>query len=106
MRMIDASFDFRTDALGRDPDEYSPTLCRYHRQIWSRRLPNGERFDLAEAGQRAYLLHRSHLGEFAVGSDSVIPRYTRWKSMQGIIGQVSTTDSEQFRTIGYTIGAT
>lgn len=40
-----------------------------------------------------------------MGSDSAIPTYTRWKSMQRIIDQVSATDSEQFRTIGYTIGA-
>ena len=38
---IDIAFDFRTDAGGKDPDAYSPTLRRYHRLLWSKRLPGG-----------------------------------------------------------------
>src|SRR5688500_10206575 len=29
--VIDTSFDFRTDACGKDPDAHSPTLRRYHK---------------------------------------------------------------------------
>lgn len=38
--MIDTSFDLRTDASG-DADTYSPTMRRYHRLLWSKRLPGG-----------------------------------------------------------------
>ena len=39
--LIDTSFDFRTDASGKDPDAYSPTLRQYHRLLWSKPLPSG-----------------------------------------------------------------
>ena len=38
---IDANFDMRSDANGRDPDESSKTLRRYHQLLWSKPLPNG-----------------------------------------------------------------
>lgn len=41
--MIDITFDFRSDARGRDPDAYSPTLNAYHKILWSKELPNGEK---------------------------------------------------------------
>jgi hypothetical protein len=102
--MIDTSFDFRTDAFGKDPDSHSPTLRRYHRQLWSRTLQSGARFDLVDTTPGAYLHHRSELGEFFLASDSVIPTFTRWQSMQGVISQLPEVENEEFRTIGYTIG--
>ncbi len=102
--MIDTSFDFRTDASGKDPDSRRPTLRRYHQQLWSRPLPSGGRFDLVDTTPGVYLHHRSELGEFFLASDSVIPTFTRWKSMQSIINQLSDVENEAFRTIGYTIG--
>ena len=34
--LLDVTFDFRTDTrAGGDPDALSPTLRRYHRQLWS-----------------------------------------------------------------------
>jgi hypothetical protein len=101
--MIDTSFDFRTDASGKDPDSHSPTLRRYHRQLWSKPLPSGARFDLIDTTPGAYLHHRSELGEFFLASDSVIPTFTRWASMQRIISQIPEVENEAFRTIGYTI---
>ena len=70
--LIDTSFDFRRDAVGKDPDAYSVTLCRYHKLLWSRVLSNGALFDL-EVSRRhgAYALHhRSGLGEFSLTSDN------------------------------------
>ena len=40
---IDTSFDFTTDAHGKDPDSYSITLQRYHQTLWSKELPCGEK---------------------------------------------------------------
>jgi len=62
--VIDTSFDFRTDACGKDPDVYSPTLRRYHKLLWSKALPSGLLFDLDDTVRRVYLHHRSELGEF------------------------------------------
>jgi hypothetical protein len=46
---IDITFDFRTDATGKnpDPDASSPTLLRYHHLLWSKPLPSGKPFELA-----------------------------------------------------------
>ena len=101
---IDTSFDFRSDARGRDPDAHSATLRRYHRQLWSKPLPCGRAFDLAEGLPGAYLHHRSDVGEFVLSSDSVIPSFTRWKSMSHVVGQFPEEENEAFRAIGYTIG--
>lgn len=102
--LIDTSFDFRSDARGRDPDAHSATLRRYHRQLWSKPLPCGRAFDLAEGVPGAYLHHCSDVGEFILSSDSVIPSFTKWKSMRHVIGQFPEDENEAFRTIGYTIG--
>lgn len=41
---IDITFDFRTDASGKnpEPDASSPTLLRYHHLLWSKSLPSGK----------------------------------------------------------------
>lgn len=102
--VIDTSFDFRTDASGKDPDAHSPTLRRYHKQLWSRTLPNGRLLDLDDSQRDVYLHHQSDMGEFWLSSDSVIPTFTRWASMKHITSALSEADNESFRTIGYTIG--
>ena len=48
--MIDITYDFRSDARGKDPDAYSPTLNLYHRILWSKELPNGEVMELKSKG--------------------------------------------------------
>lgn len=101
---IDTSFDFRTDAGGRDPDKHSPTLRQYHRLLWSKPLPSGLTFDLNDTVRSAYLHHRSELGEFLLSSYSVIPSFTRWKSMRHIVELFPEEENEAFGTIGYTIG--
>jgi hypothetical protein len=102
--LIDTSFDFRTDADGRDPDKYSPTLRQYHRFLWSKALPSGRLFDLDDTVRGEYLHHRSELGEFSLCSDSVIPTFTRWDSMRRITELFTEEENEAFRTVGYTIG--
>jgi hypothetical protein len=102
--MINTAYDFRQDSAGKDPDSHSPTLRRYHRELWSRRLRNGARFDLVDTTPGVYLHHRTDLGEFFLASDSVIPTFTRWESMRGITSQRPEEEHEAFRTIGYTMG--
>ena len=106
IELIDTSFDFRTDAAGRDPDSHSSTLCRYHRLLWSKVLPNGALFDLEASKRRPYFLHhRSSLGEFFLTSDSITHTYRKWGKMRHIISEFSEEEIEAFFTLGYTIGA-
>ena len=45
--MIDINFDVYSDTpLGKDPDSYSPTLRNYHKILWSKSLPNKQKFNL------------------------------------------------------------
>jgi hypothetical protein len=73
--MLDPDFDCRLDAGGRDPDSHSSTLRRYHQLLWSKCLPDGTHFDLEISGPKPFLVHRSHLGEFRLTSDSITHRY-------------------------------
>ena len=102
--LIDTSFDFRTDARGKDPDTYSPALRQYHKLLWSKALPSGDIFHLDDTVRNVYLHHRSRLGEFFLCSDSAIPTFTRWKSLKHITELFREEENEAFRTIGYTIG--
>ena len=102
--LIDTSFDFRTDAYGKDPDAYSPTLRQYHKLLWSKALPSGRFFDLSDTVRGTYLHHRSEVGEFFLSSDSVIPTFAKWASLKRITELFTEEENEAFRAIGYTIG--
>ena len=61
--MIDPWFDCRQDAHGRDPDQHSLTLKRYHARLWTKPLPDGCQLTMLDQG--AYLIAsdgRCHLG--------------------------------------------
>ena len=66
--MIDITFDFRSDANGKDPDTYSPTLNAYHRALWSKELPNGEVMELKSKGAPYVLAWKN----FYFTSDTII----------------------------------
>lgn len=102
MMQIDTAFDFRTDSGGRDPDQHSPTLRRYHQFLWSKQLPGGRHFGLTTQG--SYLHHYSDAGEFLLASDSVMQTFTRWRKAQTIVGSFPAEDIKWFNTITYTIG--
>lgn len=104
MHVIDITYDFRSDSGGKDPDAYSPTLRRYHRRLWSKPLPCGTFFALSDTERGVYLHHSSSLGNFSLSSDSVIPSFTRWKSLKHITSLFPEAENEAFRAIGYTIG--
>ena len=103
--MIDTSFDVREDTPpGRDPDVRSATLRKYHRQLWSKALPNGSSFALVTTTPRAYLHHRSVIGEFFLASDSVIPTFTRSRRIEAVVQQVPQDVRDTFLRLSYTIG--
>ncbi len=105
LRIIDTTFDFRTDTpQGRDPDSASPTLRRYHQLLWSKPLPSGVLFQLDATTPGYYLLHRSTLGRFELSSDAVMASYTSYVTMAPIIAQFNEDEHAKFNTLGYTIG--
>jgi hypothetical protein len=104
--VIDPSFDFRTDAGGKDPDAYSPTLKQYHKLLWSKPLPSGRPFNLDDTLRGAYLHHRSDVGEYFLSSDSVIPTFTRWGFAKAHPALYSEEENQAFVAIASTIGAT
>ena len=102
---IDVQFDFRSDTPeGKDADTYSSTLRNYHKLLWSKNLPNGERFNL-DLDTPHKLHHNSSLGEFMLSSDAITHTYKNWKSMSNIIDGIPREDMETFYSLGFTIGA-
>jgi hypothetical protein len=102
--IVDTTFDFRTDAGGKDPDCASPTLRRFHRFLWSKPLPDERFFELDGASPHGYLLHDSDIGKFMLTSDSVIATFTRYKSMRHITECFPLEENESFQSVGYTMG--
>lgn len=103
-RLIDITFDFRSDTpAGKDPDALSPTLRRYHKLLWTKPLPSGVMFDLVDTTPGCYLHHRSHLGEFRLASDAVIPTFRKEARLSRVFEQIPE-ELATFRGIGYTIG--
>lgn len=99
---IDTSFDFRSDTPpNKDPDTWSPTLVRYHRQLWSKPLPDGSILHLEHGGTPFYLMHHSRLGEFLFSSDTVVPTFWWQKNIDEL---ADPTDVSSFRTTAFTIG--
>jgi len=101
---IDITFNFHTDANGGDPYSTSPTLRIYHKKLWSKPLPNGQIFELDNKKRGAYLYHKSELGEFNLGSDSITHSYRKHSRKQWLIKQIPKEVDELFK-MGSTIGA-
>lgn len=101
---IDITFDFRSDARGKDPDSHSPTLRRYHRLLWSKPLPDGTLFTLEDLGSKGYLRHRSLYGEYLLSSDTVLRTFSNHKKMSHIIAEIPESEREDALHRGYTIG--
>lgn len=88
--MIDVTFDFTTDTPnywngfwerngglgsgGSDPDKSSPTLKSYHKQLWSKTLPNGDEMKLEPVNQYTYL----QWNDLRLSSDTIIVEFRYW----------------------------
>ena len=104
MQEIDVTFDFRSDTPpGKDPDSFSPTLRKYHKLLWSKPLPSGDFFGLDDATPKAYLHHRSKVGEFFPSSDSVIHTFSTARRVAHIISQIEAEEVAAFDRLSYTI---
>jgi len=102
---IDVNFDVRSDTpIGKDPDQHSPTLRRYHQILWSKPLPSGKMFDLDISSKTSYLHHESELGKFSLSSDAATRTFVNAAKAAPVIDLISEKDREKFSRQGYTIG--
>ena len=102
--VIDINFNFYSDTpKNKDPDSYSPTLRKYHKTLWSKKLPNGSFFLLDDLTPMR-LHHKSELGEFFLSSDSIANTYSKIKSTSKIIENINTNEIEKFVSLCSTIG--
>lgn len=103
--VIDTTFDVYSDARGRDPDSHSATLRHYHKQLWSKPLPDGTPFYLSDQSPGVYLHHKSQRGEFCLSSDSLGHTYRYVKGMARIVQEVPEDELDRFFSICSTVGA-
>lgn len=104
--MIDTSFDVYSDTpVGKDPDQWSPTLRRFHAHLWSKPLADGHHFTLSTKTRGAYLHHISSRGEFILSSDSIGHTYRYSKPVAEVIAQVPQVELDEFFASASTIGA-
>ena len=104
-KIIDINFDVESDTpKGKDPDQHSPTLRKFHKILWSKKLPNGDLFELDESIPRK-LYHNSHLGEFILSSDGLGNTYSHRKSMNKIIDLIPKNEISSFYYKCSTIGS-
>jgi hypothetical protein len=103
---IDTEFGVYTDTpQGKDPDSHSPTLRRYHKNLWSKTLPNGRLFELVDTHPSGYLHHKSDLGEFFLNSDAITHSYRSTKKISHVIEQTPADLVNGLFDLGSTIGA-
>lgn len=102
--MIDTGFNVFSDTPpGKDPDSFSPTLRQYHRELWSKELPNGIPFTL-DLDTPRLLHHSSTLGEFFLSSDAIGHTYRGVKKMSHIVQQLPSHELDAFFNLCTTIG--
>jgi hypothetical protein len=103
-KLVNIEYDFRTDSNGGDVDKYSATLRKYHKILWSKNLPNGDKFSLDDSIENVYLYYKIGSQEFYLSSDSIVHTYYRWKRTENIIKNIPEKEINDFLNIAYTIG--
>lgn len=96
--IVDTEFNVHSDAGGGDPDITSQTLRLYHKTLWSKPLPNRQVFELTTKKSGAYLYHKSELGEFFLGSDTITHSYRHHKRKEWLTNQIQNEVNELFDT--------
>lgn len=117
-QLIDVTFDFTTDTpnywecfragLDRpDPDTKSAKMREYQQLLYTKNLPNGEKFELQQGNSvKDYLYWK----DFEFGSDSIINMYIHHKTLKWLIDDVKKQINdfnkfyEEYLRKSYTIG--
>jgi len=105
-KTIDTKFNVYSETPeGGDPDRDSPTLRAYHKQLWSKPLPNGGFFQLDTNSSGAYLRYKSAHGDLILGSDAITNSFCRHKRLASLINQVPPAKVKELFDHGSTISA-
>jgi hypothetical protein len=104
---IDTTLDLGLDANGKDPDLYSETLKKYHKQLWSKELPSGKLFKLSDSPTGKYLVFEDGQASIELGSDSIANSYAASSSaeIRKIVAEVGQELVDSFRKLNNTVGA-
>lgn len=101
--MIDPWFDCRQDANGRDPDQHSLTLKRYHAELWTKPLPNGRQLTMLDQG--AYLIASDGRHQIPVSSDNIVATFEAWKRNKLIVEQTPRDVLAAIDNVDWRIGS-
>lgn len=102
--MINIHLDVRSDIKqGTDPDKYSKTLREFHRELWSKQLPNGRHFELSINQANVYLHHKSEIGEYKLASDGIAHSFFYVKRVAHILNKVGQDELKKILDLYYTI---
>ncbi len=96
---------------GEDPDKYSKTLKRYHKQLWHKKLPNNDVFLLEDAEDSSgYLVYKTEKEIHKLSSDLMINSYAydnepSWSDLKEMIKPIAKEDIDKFNKLTNTIGS-
>jgi hypothetical protein len=104
MKLIDTTFDFRTESGTRDSDSASLTLRSYHQILWSKELPSGGKLQIREDSKK-YLIASSPIEGLRLTSDSITNSMAGHKALSQIVSKVKKGLVEDVKSFGSTIGS-
>lgn len=107
---IDIKYDVRNDSNGLDPDRYSKILKSYHKELWSKTLPNNHQMILTDDKYIYYLLYEEECSSkrFFLSSDIISTTYINWNNhddLMDIISHFQEKELETFNYLAHTIGS-
>lgn len=110
---FDETFDFASDTPeGKDPDERSAKLRKYHQILWSKPLWSGRALSVVAPPRRrdGYLIGTDgDGGQWWFGSDAITNSYTRWLRPRDLVEAKAALTVQQRRRYlnpSYTVGST
>lgn len=103
---IDITFEMSSDAGGKDPDIYSPTLKAYHQFLWSKQLPIGQEFKLICSKPNSYLSADVAGNIYELSSDSIGNSFQNSNApvINSYLANVDSNLVTEFRNLNNTIG--
>lgn len=103
---IDTSFNFQQEMgdPNKDADKYSRMLQTYHQTLWSKLLPNGNKFELEKLSGSCLLRYTTGQNNLLLSSDRAVATFAKWKRLEHIIVQIPPSELEEFVNLTDTIG--
>ena len=100
---IDINYDFRQDTFCGDPDTDSIKLYEFHKHLWSKELPNGEKLDLKVSGSvNSRLIIKNNVID-NLSSDRMCPHFDG-KYNNRFDGWLTESEKEELKLKVRTIG--